>query len=76
MPTAQSFYEPGRDTTNRHMRGVDASATYQVTLDNRRQVLRLSGQELMLHGLPVALDAANTSELVMYEKMSSRDTRL
>ena len=25
MPVAQSFFEPGRDTTNRHMRGVDAS---------------------------------------------------
>lgn len=24
MPVSQSFYEPGR-TTNRHMRGVDAS---------------------------------------------------
>ncbi len=48
-------------------RGVDAAATYQVTLDNRDQVLRLSGQELLLHGLPVALDTALTSELVMYE---------
>ena len=66
----------GRAEYRLRLRGVDASATYQVTLDNRRQVLRLSGQELMLHGLPVALDAANTSELVMYEKMSSRDTRL
>ena len=25
MPVAQSFYEPGRDATTRHMRGVDAS---------------------------------------------------
>jgi hypothetical protein len=25
MPVAQSFFEPGRDATNRHMRGVDAS---------------------------------------------------
>jgi hypothetical protein len=25
MPTAQSFFEPGRDATTRHMRGVDAS---------------------------------------------------
>ena len=48
--------------------GADASADYEVTLDNRRQTLRLSGQELMLRGIPVALDTANTSELVMYEK--------
>jgi hypothetical protein len=25
MPVAQSFFEPGRDATTRHMRGVDAS---------------------------------------------------
>lgn len=25
MPVAQSFFEPGRETTQRHMRGVDAS---------------------------------------------------
>jgi alpha-galactosidase len=49
-------------------RGVEASATYQVTLDNRRQVMRLSGQDLLLHGIPVELDAALTSELIMFEK--------
>ena len=48
--------------------GVDSSATHRVTLDNARQTLRLSGQDLLLHGMPVALDAANTSELIMYEK--------
>jgi len=51
-----------------HPRGVDSSATYSVTLDNRRQILRLSGQDLLLHGIPVRLDAAFTSELIMYEK--------
>lgn len=49
-------------------RGVDSSAAYTVTLDNRRQVLRLSGQELLLQGIPVELDAALTSELIMYER--------
>ena len=48
--------------------GVDASATYKVTLDNARQTLRLSGQGLLLNGIPVALDAALTSEMVLYEK--------
>ena len=51
------------------LRGVDAAATYQITLDNRQRVLRLTGQELLLQGIPIALDAANTSELVMYEKV-------
>ncbi len=49
-------------------RGVDVSATYKVTLDNHNLFMRLSGQDLLLHGIPVELDAAFTSELVMYER--------
>lgn len=49
-------------------RGVDGSTTYKVTLDNRRQVMSISGQDLLLHGIPVELDAALTSELILYEK--------
>jgi alpha-galactosidase len=59
----------GRSLYRFHPRGVDSSATYKVTLDNRCQEMRLSGQDLLLHGLPVELDTALTSELVMYEKM-------
>lgn len=50
-------------------RGVDASAMYKVTLDNRNQVMRISGQDLLLDGLLVELDAALTSELIMYEAL-------
>jgi alpha-galactosidase len=50
-------------------RGVDSTALYEVTLDNRHQVLRLTGQELLLHGLTVELDTALTSELIMYDKL-------
>ncbi len=57
----------GRSEYRFRPRGVDSSATYDVTLDNRRHVMRLSGQDLLLHGLPVAIDAALTSELIMYE---------
>ena len=54
-------------------RGVDSSATYKVTLDNRCQVMRLSGQDLLLDGIAVELDAALTSELIMYEKVGEAD---
>ena len=53
-------------------RGVDASRTYKVTLDNRQQVMLLSGQDLLLHGITVELDAALTSELIMYEAISDK----
>lgn len=48
------------------LRGADASAEYEVTLDNQQQTFRMSGRDLAIHGLPVRLDAAMTSELVMY----------
>jgi alpha-galactosidase len=49
------------------LRGVDLGANYQVTLDNGVQRFAMSGRELALGGLPIALDSALTSELVMYE---------
>ncbi|MEI7767476.1 MAG: alpha-galactosidase [Phycisphaerae bacterium] len=50
------------------LRGVDLGSDYQVTLDNRAQTFTMSGRDLALSGLPIALDSAMTSELVMYEK--------
>ena len=54
------------------LRGVDAGADYEVTLDNAAQVFRISGRELALTGLPITLDSALTSELVMYERKDRR----
>lgn len=51
------------------LRGVEFGADYEVTLDNSAQVFRLSGRELALTGLPIPLDSAFTSELVMYERI-------
>ncbi len=59
----------GRSEYRFRPKGVDGAADYQVALDNSRQVLRVSGRELLLHGLPVELDAALTSELIMYEML-------
>ncbi len=53
------------------LRGVATSAEYEVTLDNQRQTFRMSGRDLALQGLPIRLDAAMTSELVMYTKVEA-----
>ena len=50
------------------LRGVDTSADYEVTLDNASQTFCMSGRDLALTGLPIVLDSALTSELVMYER--------
>jgi hypothetical protein len=50
------------------LRGVDMAADYEVTLDNASQTFRMSGRDLAITGLPIALDSALTSELVMYER--------
>jgi alpha-galactosidase len=50
------------------LRGVDAGADYKVTLDSASQTCCISGRDLALNGLPIALDSALTSELVRYER--------
>ena len=50
------------------LRGVDVGGDYEVTLDNASQTFPMSGRELALTGLPVELDAALTSELILYRR--------
>jgi alpha-galactosidase len=47
-------------------RGIDLSRNYEVTLDNRGEAVCASGRELARDGLPIRLDGAMLSELVMY----------
>lgn len=51
------------------LRGVDAGADYEVTLDNSGRKFRTSGHELGNAGLIIRLDTALTSELVLYKKL-------
>jgi alpha-galactosidase len=51
-------------------RGLDAARRYAVTLDNSGAVIERTGGELMIHGLPVRLDAVNTSELLMFKALA------
>jgi alpha-galactosidase len=48
-------------------RGLNLSLDYEVSLDNSGQTFRIAGRDLAIHGLPVQLDAALTSELVLYQ---------
>lgn len=48
-------------------RGIDPAREYDVTLDNRGSTVRMAGRELELTGLTVRLDAALTSELILYQ---------
>ena len=51
------------------LRGIDRAADYEVTLDNNTgKSFRISGRELA-NGLSIELDAALTSELVLYERI-------
>jgi hypothetical protein len=50
------------------LRGVDGTAYYRVTLDNRQETLRLSGYELRHQGVLIPAGAAMTSELVLFER--------
>ncbi len=58
----------GGDGYRLHLRGIDRGAEYTVTFDNSGHAMRCTGREL-LHGLPIELDAALTSELVLYERV-------
>jgi alpha-galactosidase len=51
------------------LRGVDFAGRYRVTLDGADQTFETSGRELATRGLPIAQDAAGTSELVLYERI-------
>jgi len=51
------------------LRGVDLGAEYEVTLDNLGRGFRASGRELAGAGLNMHLDAALTSELVLYKSV-------
>ena len=48
-------------------RGLDVGRDYDVRLDNMQQTYRVSGRELAQAGLRVSLDAALTSELLLFD---------
>ena len=49
------------------LRGLDLSRPYRVTWDNSAQACEISGLVLMKQGIPVRLEGALTSELLLFE---------
>ncbi|MBQ4048985.1 MAG: alpha-galactosidase [Clostridia bacterium] len=54
-----------------HPKGVDAAKTYRVTFDNSGATVTVSGYELMTNGIRIAIPAALSSELVLYEAIEA-----
>jgi alpha-galactosidase len=50
-------------------RGLDASAAYKVTFENQGESVELSGVQLMTDGIPVRLEAAGTSQMLLFERV-------
>jgi alpha-galactosidase len=48
-------------------RGLDSSLTYKVTFENRAETVEVSGIQLMTEGIPVRLETAGTSEMLLFE---------
>jgi len=52
-------------------RGLDSSATYKVTSENRSETVEVSGLQLMTVGIPVRLETTGTSEMLLFESLPS-----
>jgi len=50
-------------------RGLDGSGHYKVTFQSRRETTELSGVQLMQEGIPVRLETAGTSEMLLFESV-------
>jgi alpha-galactosidase len=50
-------------------RGLNASLAYRVTFENRAETVQLSGLQLMTDGIPVRLETAGTSEMLLFESV-------
>lgn len=52
-------------------RGLDISKRYRVTFDNANETCELSGYTLIKEGVPIRLESALTSELILVQAMDS-----
>jgi alpha-galactosidase len=55
-------------------RGLDASLSYKITFENRHETAQLSGIQLMTDGIPVRLETAGTSEMLLFENVPANLT--
>jgi len=52
-------------------RGLDASGHYKVTFQSRGETAEMSGIQLMQEGIPVRLETAGTSEMLIFESVTT-----
>ena len=52
-------------------RGLDASGRYKVTFQSRGETVEMSGIQLMQQGIPVRLETAGTSEILIFESVAA-----
>ncbi len=52
-------------------RGLDASGRYKVTFQSRGETVEMSGIQLMQDGIPVRLETAGTSEMLIFESVAA-----
>ncbi len=61
--------DPGEPEYLLRVRGLDLGRRYRVTWDNSGQTCEVDGFTLMKQGLPVRLEGALTSELLLFEAL-------
>ena len=54
-------------------RGLDASLAYKITFENRTETFESSGIQLMTQGIPVRLETAGTSEMLLFENATAKN---
>ncbi|MBI3118643.1 MAG: GH36 C-terminal domain-containing protein, partial [Candidatus Hydrogenedentes bacterium] len=55
------------DTFLLRPRGLDSARNYRVTFDSTATSASMSGTELMMQGLPIRLENAAQSELLLFD---------
>jgi alpha-galactosidase len=56
-------------------RGLDLAGVYKVTFQNTDETMQLSGLQLIRDGIPVRLETAGTSEMLLFENTQANTNR-
>ena len=67
--------KPDEKTIVVYPKGIDASFTYDITLDNSGSTFPVSGRELLNGGLRITVPSSLGSELVLYEQAGGSCSR-
>jgi hypothetical protein len=56
-------------------RGLDVAKTYRVTFKNRGETVERSGYELVRDGIPVKLEVAGMSEMLIFQNVNAASAK-